>query len=217
MGKRIIMSENMNYIQNRKYCPVCTIIIVILNILAFAILEFMGDTEDVGFMVKYGAMYTPYLLERGEVYRLFSCIFLHFGIAHLLNNMICLVSFGYVIEKNLGLIRFLIIYIVAGIGGNLLSMYMELVSGSYSVSAGASGAIMGLAGALFLCVIVNKGRFGDFSLRSMLIFIALTIYSGYVNSDVDDMAHLGGLIIGFVVAGIVYGIPKLFKNSIKGQ
>ena len=103
------MSENMNYIQNRKYRPVCTIIIVILNILAFAILEFMGDTEDVGFMVKYGAMYTPYLLERGEVYRLFSCIFLHFGIAHLLNNMICLVSFGYVIEKNLGLIRFLIL------------------------------------------------------------------------------------------------------------
>ena len=72
MGKRIIMSENMNYTQNRKYRPVCTIIIVILNILAFAILEFMGDTEDVGFMVKYGAMYTPYLLERGEVYRLFS-------------------------------------------------------------------------------------------------------------------------------------------------
>ena len=66
-----------------------------VNVIVFLVLSFLGMTEDGEFMLKHGAMYVPYLIQRGEYYRLFSSMFLHFGYDHLVNNMIVLVAMGY--------------------------------------------------------------------------------------------------------------------------
>ena len=131
-------------------------------------------------------------------------MFLHFGIEHLLNNMVILGALGWNLELETGKIRFLIIYLVSGIGGNLLSLYLGVSSAEYAVSAGASGAIFGLMGALLYIVAVNRGRLGRLSGRGMLIMVALSLYFGLTSSGVDNSAHIGGLICGILITVLLY-------------
>lgn len=73
----------------------CTIILAAVNILVFLVLSFMGMTEDAEFMLEYGAMYTPDIIYAGKYYELFTCMFLHFGFTHLMNNMLALTLMGW--------------------------------------------------------------------------------------------------------------------------
>ena len=95
----------------------CTILLAAVNIIVFLVLSFLGMTEDGEFMLKHGAMYVPYLIQRGEYYRLFSSMFLHFGYDHLVNNMIVLVAMGWNLELDIGKVKFLIVYFVSGLAG----------------------------------------------------------------------------------------------------
>ena len=115
-----------------------------INILVFIALTMIGRTENGYFMLQHGAMYEPYIIENQEYYRLFTSLFLHFGISHLLNNMVLLWALGSIFEKEAGKIRFLFCYFISGIGGNLLSLYWNTMHDRQIVSAGASGAIFGL-------------------------------------------------------------------------
>ena len=84
----------------------CTILLAAVNVIVFLVLSFLGMTEDGEFMLKHGAMYVPYLIQRGEYYRLFSSMFLHFGYDHLVNNMIVLVAMGWNLELDIGKVKF---------------------------------------------------------------------------------------------------------------
>lgn len=183
---------------------ICTVALIVINIAVFFILMLFGDTEDGGFMLEHGAMYEPYVVEGHEYYRIFTCLFLHFGITHLLNNMVLLGALGWNLEQEIGKIRFLIIYFVSGIGGNILSLLYDLRLEQPAVSAGASGAIFGLMGALLYVVIANRGRLGRLSGRGMLFMVVLSLYFGLTSSGVDNLAHIGGLIAGFLLAVILY-------------
>ena len=81
--------------------PVNTIIIVI-NVVVFAVLTFLGDTTDVQFMHHHGANFWPSVIEEHEYYRLLTCTFIHFGISHLFNNMLVLAYIGDNLERALG-------------------------------------------------------------------------------------------------------------------
>ena len=166
----------------------------------------MGDTEDAVFMMNHGGMYEPLIVQEHEYYRLFTSMFLHFGMSHLLNNMVLLGALGWNLELETGKIKFLIIYLVSGLGGNLLSLYYDqsLPLGERAVSAGASGAIFGLMGALLYVVIANRGRLGRLSGRGMLFMIALSLYYGLTSTGVDNWAHIGGLVCGFILSVILY-------------
>lgn len=183
---------------------ICTVALIVINIAVFFILTLFGDTEDAAFMLQHGAMYEPYIVEGHEYYRIFTCLFLHFGITHLLNNMVLLGALGWNLELEIGKIRFLIIYFVSGIGGNILSLLYDLRLEQPAVSAGASGAIFGLMGALLYVVIANRGRLGRLSGRGMLFMVVLSLYFGLTSSGVDNLAHIGGLIAGFLMAVILY-------------
>ena len=74
------------------------LVIIGVNILVFAVMEICGDTQDINFMLKWGAAYTPWILD-GEGYRLFTSMFLHFGLEHLLNNMMLLLFLGDTLEE----------------------------------------------------------------------------------------------------------------------
>ena len=88
--------------------------------------------------------------------------------------------------------------------GNLLSLAADIHGGEYAVSAGASGAIFGIIGALLYIAIRNYGRVGSVSGRGIVFMIVITFYYGYSNTGVDNYAHIGGLISGFLLAVILY-------------
>ena len=183
---------------------VCTIILIAVNVAVFFILSLFGDTEDAVFMMQHGAMYSDFVIQDHEYYRLFTCLFLHFGIEHLLNNMVILGALGWNLELQTGKIRFLLIYFGSGLFGNVVSLIFHGAVQEYTVSAGASGAIFGLMGALLWVVIANHGRLGRLSGRGMLVMVALSLYFGLSSSGVDNYAHIGGLVCGFLLALILY-------------
>ena len=189
---------------NKNIKAPCTVILAAANIIVFLGLSFLGMTEDAGFMLEHGAMYVPYIVGREEYYRLFTSMFLHFGYDHLFNNMVVLVTMGWVLESEIGKIRFLIIYFASGLAGNLLSLWIQIQSGDLAVSAGASGAIFGVIGALLYVAIRNRGRIGEVTGRGLMFMIILTLYYGFTSGGVDNTAHIGGLAAGFLLGILLY-------------
>ena len=189
--------------RNYKKLPICTIAIAAANVLIFLGLS-MGMTEDSAFMMEHGAMYVPYLMNGERYYTLITSMFLHFGFSHLMNNMVMLLVIGYSLEPEIGKIRFLFIYLGSGLMGNLVSAWFDVSQGSYAVSAGASGAIFGIVGALLYVAIRNHGRVGEISTRGLVLMAGLSLYYGFTAQGVDNAAHIGGLISGFLLAVLTY-------------
>lgn len=183
---------------------VCTILLIIVNVCVFFWLSFGGMTENAEYMLEHGAMYVPYMMKNEEYHRLVTSMFLHFDFDHLLNNMVLLGVIGWTLEHEIGKIRFLIIYFASGIAGNILSAWGDLMTREYAVSAGASGAVYGIIGALLYVALRNKGHIGDISGRGLLCMIGLSLYYGFTSSGVDNLAHIGGLAAGFILAVFLY-------------
>ncbi|MCF2554695.1 rhomboid family intramembrane serine protease [Faecalicatena contorta] len=203
------MKETYGY-QKR---PICTMIIAGMNIAVFFVLSFRGMTEDAGFLLENGASYAPYILERGEYYRLFTSMFLHFGFEHLMNNMLMLLVIGWNLERELGKIRFLLIYLCSGLCGNVLSLWWDVHTGSYAVAAGASGAVFGIIGALLYVAIRNHGRVGNVTGRGLLFMAVMSLYYGFTSEGVDNFAHIGGLLSGFLLAVLLYWKTKRKRSG----
>lgn len=181
-----------------------TAVLLLLNIIIFLVTDFTGGTDNTIHMLECGAAYPPFIMENGEYYRLFTCMFLHFGIEHLANNMLVLFVLGQRLEPVVGKIRFLLIYFLGGIGGNLISLVFDIKGGNYAVSAGASGAVFAVMGAMIWVVIRNRGRLQDISTRQMLVMAAFSLYFGFASSGVDNAAHVGGMICGILLAVVLY-------------
>lgn len=191
----------------------CTVFLIAINVIVFLVLSFQGMTEDAAFMLEHGAMYVPYMLERKEYYQLISSMFLHFGMDHLMNNMVMLGAIGWNLEEEIGKIKFLIIYIGSGVCGNIVSAFGDIMLGEYAVSAGASGAVFGIIGALLYVAIRNRGQVGTVTGRGLVLMTALSLYYGFTSSGVDNLAHVGGLIAGFILAVLLYWKRKKKRRS----
>lgn len=181
--------------------------LIAANVLYFLYLEIIGSTENAGFMYLHGAMLAPAVLIDGEYYRLITAMFMHFGISHIINNMLVLFVLGDNLERALGHVKYLIFYLACGIGSNWFSMYLKGMD-SYTVSAGASGAIFGVIGGLLYAVMVNRGRLEDLSTRQLVVMIAFSLYFGFTSTGVDNMAHVSGLVLGILLGAILYRRPK---------
>ena len=127
-----------------------TALFILLNILIFLAVDFTGGSENTVHMIECGAAYPPLILENGEIYRLFTCMFLHFGISHLANNMLVLFVLGQRLEPVVGKIKFILIYLLGGLGGNVISLLADVKKNEYAVSAGASGAVFAVMGAMIM-------------------------------------------------------------------
>lgn len=181
-----------------------TVLLACINIIIFLVLSMQGMTEDAEFLLHHGAMYVPYVAEGGEYYRLFTCMFLHFGFEHLMNNMVVMLIVGWNLEMAVGKLRFLLIYMASGLCGNVASAVWDISTGEYAVSAGASGAVFGLIGALLYVAVCNRGRIGEISGRGIIFMIFIMLYYGFTSSGIDNAAHIGGLLTGFVFAVLLY-------------
>lgn len=148
------------------------------------------------------------LVLNGQYWRLITHQFVHGSISHLFFNMYALAYIGLMIENKLNAKKYISIYLISGICGGLLS----LVYHESGYMAGASGAIMGLFGA-FLALLLSKA-FERNATKALLIstvaVLAIMLISGGLKQRVDNAAHVGGLISGFVICYLLYN-EKLFK------
>ena len=137
------------------------------------------------------------LIKSGEIWRLITCTFLHVGLIHLMVNMYSLAILGTQVETFIGKIKFLIIYLISAITGSLFSLvFME----ENVVAVGASGAIFGLMGAL-LYFGYHYRLFLSNAIRNQIIpIIVLNLVIGFTFSGIDNAAHIGGLIGGYLSA-----------------
>ena len=189
---------------NGRSFPYVTTMLVVMNVIVYLVMELLGDTENPMFIYLYGGIYPSLLAEEHQWWRLITAGFIHFGIEHLLNNMVILYCMGSRVERIAGHWRMLVIYLLSLLGGSLLSYYMMLFTGDYAVSAGASGAIFGLIGGFLWMVIRNKGQIDGITVRGILIMILISVYYGFSAGGIDNWGHIGGLVTGFVASIFLY-------------
>ena len=181
--------------------------LVAANAVVFLILSLDGDTMDARFMLAHGAAYAPYIM-RGEYYRIFTSMFLHFGLTHLLYNMVCLLSLGDLLETIVGPVRYLVIYLLGGTAGSLLSLLRGLYAESPAVSAGASGAIFAVIGALLSIVLRLRNEQSRFMSKRLALMAGLMILQGFIERGTDNAAHIGGFAAGLVLGLILWRRPR---------
>ena len=104
------------------------------------------------------------------------------------------------------------IYILGGLGGNLLSLFFDMQTEKYTLSAGASGAVFAVMGGMIYVIIRHRGKVSDLTIRQMLIMAAFSLYFGFASEGVDNIAHIGGLLCGFLTAVIFYHPRKIWKT-----
>ncbi|MCR5692028.1 MAG: rhomboid family intramembrane serine protease [Eubacterium sp.] len=198
--------------EKTRYIPYMTIILVAANLLVFFYTEFTGGSGDTAHMIDMGAIYEPLVLEEGQWWRLINHFFLHFGFEHILNNMVSLLVLGYALEEKMGKLLFTVFYFLCGILAGVASIvYNVYVKGEYAVSAGASGAIYGLMGGLLVLLIVSyvRKKIRGQGIIRYLIYIALSLYTGSQDPSIDNAAHLGGFVVGFVLCFLMTRLKKM--------
>ena len=192
-----------------------TPILVNLNLVVFIVMLFAGVSwispvaEE---LVKWGANSREFTLA-GQGWRLLTACFLHAGIIHLLFNMYALVYIGLLLEPHLGTVRFLIAYLLAGIGGSLASLWWN----DYMVAVGASGAIFGLYG-VFLALLLSKALDKNIQrafLTSTLVFVSYMVLNALKKeTNIDNAAHFGGFLTGIVFGFAIIPSLKRPKNQV---
>ena len=159
----------MNEPEQRKI-PYVTAVLVAINVVVFLVMEFFGSTESGEYMYAHGASYAPDIFENGQWYRILTSMFMHFGAEHLINNMVMLYILGYQIEENFGRVKYLITYFICGIAGGIISSGIEIITGEYSISAGASGAIFGIFGVLLVMIFKSRKQLGQVSAPRLICY-----------------------------------------------
>jgi membrane associated rhomboid family serine protease len=166
--------------------------VVVKGLIAVSVVAFFLQQSDPTVTANYSNW--PYGVAMGDYYRLTTATFLHANLSHLLLNMLGLWIIGSMLEPVLGPVRFLALYLVAGIGG---SVAYYLLGEPLVPALGASTAVFGLFGAAF---VIARSRGGD--TRTILTLIAINLVFGLVVPGIDNWGHLGGLVTGGVIAGI---------------
>lgn len=195
--------ENENY----RRAVYVNYVLIAVNAVYFILLEIIGSTEDVDTMVHYGALFLPAIVQQKEYWRLLTAMFMHFGIQHIVNNMLILFVLGGTLERALGKVKYLLFYLICGIGANGVCLWSSLYRDELTVSAGASGAIFGVVGGLLYVVTINRGRLENLNTRQLAIMALFSLYAGFTTVGTNNMAHISGLVIGILAAIILYRKP----------
>jgi rhomboid protease GluP len=198
----------------KQWFQCATIVLIALNVLAFVIMVMQGVSAfspTANSVLKWGADYGPLTLN-GQWWRMVASTFLHFGLIHLLFNMFVLFNIGLFIESLAGHSLFVALYLVCGLGGSAASLAWH----PSTVSAGASGAIFGLYGALLGYLLRHRGSIPADSLASLrkgaFTFIGYNLLFG-LRPGVDMAAHLGGLATGFMLGVFLIQPPSTSGSS----
>ena len=189
------------------------IYILFINAVLWLLTEIIlgGSTTT---LLNLGANYAPYV-KNGDTWRLFTSIFLHGGISHLIFNSIALLAFGNMVENIFGKRNFLILYICSGISGSALSVTFN----SNVVSVGSSGAIFGMLGGLIVYYYYMRkinSFYAKGNLYGLGLMLMLNLFWGLSSTRIDNWAHLGGLLGGMFCSFILinFSFERTYLNSL---
>ena len=175
-----------------------TNILIAVNLLVFLISAWISKNIfdiDIYTLIIMGAKVNS-LIDKGQVWRLITCAFLHGGLIHIFFNMYALKILGPEIEYVYGKVKYLVIYLLSAIAASIFSY----IFGPQSVSVGASGAIFGLFGAMLIFGIKHRKQMGKAYMMNILQVIFVNVIIGISSSNIDNAAHFGGLIVGALIA-----------------
>ncbi|KAL2902581.1 RHOMBOID-like protein 2 [Bienertia sinuspersici] len=156
-------------------------------------------------LMDLGALQWDKVVNQHQGWRLITCIWLHAGVIHLLINMLSLVFIGIRLEQQFGFVRIGILYLIAGVGGSVMSaLFLRK-----NISVGASGALFGLLGAMLSELLINWTIYANkaAALFTLLIMIAINLAIGIL-PRVDNFAHIGGFVTGFLLGFVILIRPR---------
>ena len=187
---------------------IITCIIILINVILFIITAVKSSNIygiNTYVLIDMGAK-VNILINSGQVWRLITCGFLHGGLMHIFFNMYSLKIIGPEVQFVYGKVKYLIIYLVSIIGSSIFSYLFN----SNSVSVGASGAIFGLLGAMIIFAYNNRRKIGKNYIKGLIKVVIINMIIGVTLSNIDNSAHLGGLISGIIIS---YIFLKLKNNA----
>ncbi|MGK8666886.1 rhomboid family intramembrane serine protease [Staphylococcus epidermidis] len=195
--KRKVLTQNLVDKHMQRFTPITYTLILINIVIWLCMILYLNRFSDVKLLEVGGLVH--FNVVHGEWYRLISSMFLHFNFEHILMNMLSLFIFGKIVESIIGSWRMLIIYIVSGLYGNFVSLSFNTTT----ISVGASGAIFGLIGSIFVIMYLSK-NFNKKMIGQLLIALVVLIVFSLFMSNINIMAHLGGFISGVLITLIGY-------------
>lgn len=205
-----------------------TLVIMAINIAGYILCTQMGEV-----VYNIGSINAEKILVDRQYYRFVTAIFLHADAEHIVGNMIYLIGLGQMVEQMIGHIRFAILYLLSGFGAGISSILYAVLTEDIYDAVGASGAVFGLIGALFILLVIRdmerrarrrsceagimpdqmdildaNGRvipdgYERISAGKMVFVVAYMIYSGARAARVDNAAHVGGLVCGLLIMAIM--------------
>ncbi|RYZ60298.1 MAG: rhomboid family intramembrane serine protease [Proteobacteria bacterium] len=181
--------------------------LIALNVIVFLVELYLSPSKSLNsipydVLIQMGAK-EPVLLAQGEWWRLFTPIFLHGNLLHLLFNMWALYAVAFQLEALLGVRKFLLVYFLAGLGGNILSSVWSL-----NLSVGASGSLFGLLGCLWFFERTIQQKVKQITgfkpkAGAYTVMVVANILFGFIIPQIDNAAHIGGLVVGIVIAYVI--------------
>lgn len=178
--------------------PRITYVLLGLVVLAFIVQWLAGGSTNTQALITIGAQVNS-LVSMGEAWRLLTAMFLHIGLSHIAFNGWALFSLGRDVEAFYGPLWFSAIFFISGLGGNLVYYLL----GPDVLSAGASGAVFGLIGSETAFFLLNRelfGKFGRERLANLAVLIGINLVFGFTVPGINNLAHLGGLVTGFLLS-----------------
>ncbi|MDE5825084.1 MAG: rhomboid family intramembrane serine protease [Lachnospiraceae bacterium] len=205
-----------------------TLVIMAINIVGYILCTQMGEV-----VYNIGSMNAEKILVDKQYYRFVTAIFLHADIEHIVSNMIYLIGLGQMVEQMIGHIQFAVLYLLSGFGASVFSILYSVMTGDIYDAVGASGAIFGLIGALFILLVIRDMRrrarrrsykagtipdqtdildengrvmpngYESISVGKMVFVVVYMIYSGTRAARVDNAAHVGGLVCGLLIMAVM--------------
>ena len=180
-----------------KRSPVTAILLAIMGVY-FVVISLNGGTTNTEALVNFGAFFPPYILQNNEYYRFITSIFIHIGLAHIFFNGYALYIFGTQIERVMGKIRYIMFFLITGIGGNIVTYIFSYET----ISAGASGSLFGILGAFLYLIRNHADMITPEGRKSILSILALNLGLTILVPNISITAHFGGLIIGYLISYI---------------
>ncbi len=194
--------------------PFVNISLVALNIIIFILMQHgMDSASGEQLLYNFGLDYSR-VVGYHEGYRLITCMFLHADVSHIYGNMLLLFFIGNQMEACLGHVKYILLYFSAGFMASLGSAVYHFVTMNNAICIGASGAIMGILGAMTGLLIVFRGREKQFSLRRLLVFFGLTVVQGLLSPQVDNAAHICGFFAGLLFAVLCHRHTKISDKKV---
>lgn len=208
------LEQECQKVENRiRFIPYANLLLVILITGIFIyIYHFLGAAASERILLDFGLDWSR-IIQFNEWYRLFTCMFLHADAAHIYGNMLLLFFIGNHMEECLGHAKYLLLYFSTGLAASIGSMVYHSSISDSTVCIGASGAIMGILGAMTGLLIVYHGKSKWFTLRRLLIFLGLTLAQGMLAPQIDNIAHVCGFLAGLLFALLCYHRDKKMYKS----